>query len=180
MQPGCGPSSMRLAACHAPLVGFSLVFSSRVRRQNGVWFANLRDTDVQETHRFAKFALSRRAQLLSYWAPRRTSSTFYPVLCPLTGTRRKCACACVQGPGSLRGRSIPCSPTRPENRLSLVSKLGTWGMWMVPGKLNPGQSWSPHVIFRKVLDFLGLRDVGAGYSKGHLALPWGPAPKFPP
>lgn len=27
----------------------------------GVWFANLRDTDVQETHRSAKFLLSWRA-----------------------------------------------------------------------------------------------------------------------
>lgn len=55
MEPGCGPSSTRLVACHCPLAGFSLVFSSRDRRQNGVWFVNLRDTDVQEARRSAKF-----------------------------------------------------------------------------------------------------------------------------
>lgn len=181
MQPGCGPSSMRLAACHTPLVGFSLVFSSRVRRQNGVWFVNLRDTDVQETHRFAKFALSRSTQLLSCWAPRRTSPTFYPVLC-LTGTGRKCTCACVLVHKALGLYEDAPSMLPDRSREQAVPALQgrNWRMRMVPGKLNPGQSWRPHIVFRKVLAFLELRGAGAGYSKGHLALPWGPAPQFPP
>ena len=43
MEPGCGLFSTRLAPHHYPLVGFSLVFSSRDKRPNAVWFANLRD-----------------------------------------------------------------------------------------------------------------------------------------
>lgn len=36
--------------------------------------------------------------------------------------------------------------------------------------MSPGQSWSPHTVFRKVLDFLGLRGMGAMYDKGHQIL----------
>lgn len=42
-------------------------------------------------------------------------------------------------------------------------------MWMVPGKMNPGQSWSPHIIFMKVSAFLGLEGREAVYYKGHSA-----------
>lgn len=36
-------------------------------------------------------------------------------------------------------------------------------MWMVPENMNPGKSWSPYIVFRKVLAFLGLRGVRTVY-----------------
>lgn len=60
-----------------------------------MWFANLRDTDVQETARSAKFLLSSKAQRLSCRAPWVPSPTLRPTLCHANGDEAGDACACA-------------------------------------------------------------------------------------
>lgn len=71
-------------------------------------FANLRDTDVQETARSATFLLSSKAQRLSCRAPWVPSPTLRPTLCHAKGTRQEmCVRVHLRGvrvrPRSLRG-----------------------------------------------------------------------------
>lgn len=170
MEPGCGLSAMRLAARHYLLAGFSLVFSSRDRRQDGVWFANLRDTDVQETLRSAKFLLSRRAQRLSDWAPWRTSPTFCPVLCPPEGMRQG---TCMRVHMRSVHRRLPVSSISHPAPWTLMGvvlfpetetrKCG-WSLQAssaAAGKVCPGQGWSPHTVCRRMPGFPGAQGHGS-------------------
>lgn len=73
-----------------------------------MWFANLRDADVQETARSAKFLLGSKAQRLSYRAPWVPSPNLCPMLCHPKGTRQEMCvrahlCGVHVGPQPLRG-----------------------------------------------------------------------------